>query len=266
MSSEHTDHLDETAVERLISGELSPAEEAAARGHERRCAECSRRVTEAMGEKSEIFSLLERLDEGVAKVVDVESVVARARALGIPATRRSRSNWSRWAAGFLLAIGIAGAAYAIPGSPVRAWVDAVMDRIVPGGADRPAGNAGAPVSGVVPPGVSAAGVSVEPGTALLIRFTAAGERSVRISLTGGSDVVVRAPAGAASYDSGPDILTINPRGSAAMFEIAIPRTAPRVEVRVGDERIFLQERGQVTAASPPDSEGAYTLPLGASIP
>ena len=268
MPSVFPDHLDESAIECLIHGELSPAEEAAARAHEAQCPECSRRLADAVRTESEALSLLRRLDIPPTTHVSAEMIAARAGSpLPPPAARFRRSTWRRWAASILLAVGIAGAAYAIPGSPVRVWVEAVVERIRQDAGDARGGDAGTTVPGAARPGSSASGVSVEPGATLLIRFTSgSGGNLARVSLTGGSEVFVRAPAGAATYDSGPEILTIQPRARSVVFEIAIPRTAPRVEMTVEGTRILLKEGDRVITASPPDSEGAYTLPLDIPVP
>ena len=82
-----------------------------------------------------------------------------------------------------------------------------------------------------------------------------------MSLIDGAEVVVRASIGAAIFSSDVDRLVIDNRGSSATFEIKVPRAAPRVEIRVGTDRIFLKEGPRVTTEKSTESRGTYLLPL-----
>jgi len=102
------------------------------------------------------------------------------------------------------------------------------------------------------PGV--AGIAVAPGRALVILFTSPQvEGQAQVSLTDGTEVVVRAPSGTATFTADVDRLVIDNPGSRATFEIQIPRAAPWVEIRVQGVPIFLKEGSRVT--------GSYLLPL-----
>ena len=228
-----TMHLDEERVQRFLHGELVPADLIPVRDHVAACAACSDLVATARREEERVLALLRRVDHPPARV-DVTTVVARATA--------GRFSWVRRAAVVLVALGMAGVAYAVPGSPLPAWLNAVAGRMK--------GRAARPVPLPVPApaaGALAAGIAVPPGRALLIVFTwpqAAG--LVQVSLTSGAEVVVRAPGGAATFTSGVDRLVIDNRDSSARFEIEVPRAAPRVEIRVAGQRIFLKEGSRVT--------------------
>lgn len=217
-------HLDEEQVQRLLHRELAPPLETAVREHLAECIECRGRVAQAEREEDEVHALLRHLDHPAPRV-DPHAVAARARARGV--------RWVRWAAGIVVALGLAGAAYAAPGSPLPAWVEAVVRWVEGGSAEVP------------DPGV--AGIAVAPGRELVILFTSAQpEGQAEVSLTDGAEVVVRAPIGAATFTSDVDRLVIDNQGSPATFEIQIPRTAPRVEIRVAGDRIFLKEGSRVT--------------------
>lgn len=82
-----------------------------------------------------------------------------------------------------------------------------------------------------------------------------------MSLVAGPEVAVRGPVGAATFTSDVDRLVIDNRGSAASFEIAIPATAPRVEIRVGADRIFLKDGARVTTAGSARGRAPFLLPL-----
>lgn len=240
-------HPDEEQIERLRNGELSPAAEKSAREHLAACEDCRRRATEAEREEAEVHSLLRHVDQPAPRV-DADAVAARARSHGFELSR---------AAAVLLAVGIAGAAYAVPGSPLRAWVKAVVERV-----GKPPDRAYVTQTTAQAPDPHVAGIAVAPGQQLLILFTSPQtEGQARVSLTDGAEVVVRAPIGAATFTSDVDRLVIDNRGSSATFEIQIPRAAPRLEIRVDEGRIFLKEGPRVTTGKSTGEQGPYLLPL-----
>jgi hypothetical protein len=247
-------HLDEERIQRLLHGQLARAEEGHARGHVAECETCRQSLADAEQEEHEIHSLLGSLDAPVA-AIDVEAIVARAREpIAIPRGPRAPDPRLRWAAGIALAIALGGAAYALPGSPLRAWLAALGER---------AGSRSQPAPRVTEPTDEShvAGVAVEPGDRLLILFAsnqAAGRAEV--SLTDDEEVVVRAAAGSATFTSEVGQLLIDNAGSTSSYEIRIPRTAPHVEVRVGGRRLFLKEGSRVMTG-PPIAGDRYLLPL-----
>jgi hypothetical protein len=191
-------------------------------------------------EQAEVFALLGRLDHA-PRHIGVEAVAARARA------GEAGIQWRRWAAGIVLVAGLTGVAYAMPGSPFPAWARALSEWIRGGPEMRAPDAAPMPAAS----DASVAGIAVRPGRNLMIVFTMpASESEARISLTDGDEVMVRAPQGAARFTSDLDRLVIDNRGPASAFEIEIPRSAPRVEIRVHDERIFFKEGDSITPAMP----------------
>ena len=177
-------------------------------------------------EEAELFALLGALDHPVPQV-DARAVIARA------GQQRRSPAYLRWAAAIALGLGLAGAAYALPGSPLRAWVRALVHGAAP-----------APTQ---PPDSGFAGIAVAPGQGLSVVFAArqaTGTADVR--LTDSAEVVVRALTGAATFTSGADRLVIDNAGSDATFEIQIPRAAPRVEILVEGSSILLKAGDQIT--------------------
>ncbi len=245
-------HLDDERVQRLIDGEMSPAAATTAREHLARCADCRGRVDAAKREQDEVQALLRTVDDPPPRV-DAEAIAATAEA------RARSAGLLRWAAGVVLALCVGGAAYAVPGSPLPALVQAVVVWI--GGGEAPAPPAPAPIETAEP---RVAGISVAPGDALAILFTSRqADGRVRVSLADGPEVVVRAPLGAATFSSDADRLVIDNAGPSATFEIEIPRAAPRVEIQVAGERIFLKDGERVTGAAggTMDAPGPHVLPL-----
>jgi Putative zinc-finger len=240
-------HLDQEHIERLLHGELPPVAREELREHLAGCGLCRERLNGAERDETEIFALFRHMDYP-PPIVSAEAVAARARSSGLV--------WRRWAAGVVLFVGLAGAAYATPGSPLREWVNSAAAWIA--GLDRqapPAPRVPAPDSGV-------AGVAAPPGRSFIIAFESpeAGGR-VRVALTEGDEVTVRAPSGAAGFTSAADRLLIDSGNTGATYQIEIPRAAPRVEIRVGGNRIFLKEGSRVLAESLAENGDLYLLPL-----
>lgn len=253
-------HLDEEGVQRLIDGELAPDPERVARAHLAACAECREAVARAEREAAEVRTLLGQLDEPVPAPAPILSFPA------MPTPRPTRPELGRsprplqLAAGLLLLLGLAGAAAALPGSPVRSWMAALRERLSGG---NPSSPTALPVS-VPAPDTAASGIAVPADEPLLIVFARAqAAGAARITLTDGIRVVVRAPQGAASFSSGAGRLTIDNRAAAAGYEIEIPRSAPRVEVRVGDRQLFLKEGAEPPMTTAAGADGIYRLLLSA---
>jgi hypothetical protein len=244
-------HLDDELVQRLIDRELSPASAGSVRAHLDGCAECRDRVARAAREEVEVSGLLRLLDHP-APTVTLDEIAGRDR------LRRPRGM--RWAAILLLAAGLAGVAYAAPGSPLRAWIMSLTRPAeVPIAPSAPAGE---PVrsqdSGL-------AGIAVQPGARLVLQFASrqeGGEAVVTLAVKA-KEVTVRAPAGAATFVAGPDSLLIDNRGSDAGYAIEIPADAPIVEIRLARTRIFLKDGSTLTSLDGRvRGPGPFRLPLG----
>lgn len=217
-------HIDDERIQRLLHGELPEAEEVSVRRHLAECGECDGRFTQAQRDETEVFALLRHVDHP-APDVDLATIADKARPR-VPL-------WVRWAAAIALALGLAGAAYAIPGSPLRDWVRKVTH---------------ATPSTPQLPDSSVAGIAVAPGLDLVVLFTrpeAVGQ--IVVLLTDGTDVEVRAVTGgeSARFSAGTDRLIVDTRDPHASFEVRIPRIAPRVQVVLGDTRIVLKEGSRV---------------------
>ncbi|MGH7724652.1 MAG: hypothetical protein ACREOU_04420 [Candidatus Eiseniibacteriota bacterium] len=208
-------------------------------------------------DEAEIAALLRVLDDP-APAIDAEAIAARARRADTAVARRpgARTTVLRWAAGVLVAAGLAGIAYAIPGSPVREWMTQVLRRpTVPPSTEAPreSGPAARPAG---------SGIAVSPGANLVLEFVSPqASGSARVSLTSAPDLVVRAVDGTASFTADIDRLVIGNEGSAASYEIEIPQSAPRVEIRVGAIQVFLKEGDVITPAPGAPSPGPYLVPL-----
>jgi anti-sigma factor RsiW len=240
-------HLDEERLQRLLDGELEATDAGAARDHLATCPACRARLSEWEREARDVESLLASVDQP-APVPSFEVVMRRARMEETPVAPdrsvlgpRPRLAW-RWAAALAGAAALTGAAMAVPGSPVRAWVDRVL------------GNRASITSRSAPPDdrtddVRVGGIAVAPGERLVIAFTSAQEAGgARVTCTGDREVQVQGPPGAASFTSEAERLVVDNRGSSAVFEIRLPCDAPWVEIQVAGARVFLKEGERATPA------------------
>lgn len=197
---------------------------------------------------TELEALLRTLDHAPPSVT-ADHVIARAG--------RTRSR-VRWAAGIAVGLGVAGAAYALPGSPLPAWVDAAAEWV---------GLAGSPRQGVRatrPDGEDAgpAGIAFDAGESVVVVFRSPSEGYLRVVPATDSLVVIEAPAGAARFTSEPGRLLIDPL-SPDTFELRLPASTARVEVLADGRRVFLKEGQRVSAGTAPGPDGSYLLPLAA---
>jgi len=206
-----------------------------------------------------VHALLHAVDDPAPPRISAEAVAVRAQAPRVaPGPPVVDLAFLRRAAAILIVVGIAGAAYAVPGSPVREWVHAIVERM--GG--RPAPTPG-PAPGESP--AIGAGISVLPGQRLLILFQSAeGDGQVFVSLTDEPEVQVHAPTGAASFTSSADQLLIAVQDPSATFEVEIPRSAPWVEIQTGKGQVFLKEGERVTTKGSKDAVGGYLFRLAPS--
>lgn len=239
-------HLDTGQTQRLLHGELH---DAAANAHVAECSTCRAALARAQEEEAEVFTLLRALDRPAAEL-DARALLARLE----PRPRFALRGIARWAAAFLLMFGVAGVAYAMPGSPVRDWIDRI-GRALTGTqpVQSPSQDApGAPTAPVAPPRATS-GIAVAPGRQLRIEIItapasgAAGE--VVVSLTDASDVSVLAPTGTASFESASASLRITVT-AAGTLEIRIPRNAPNVELVLDGTTRFTKTRDRVTTSPP----------------
>jgi anti-sigma factor RsiW len=243
-------HLDDEQIQRLMHGELDAPARAEAMRHVMECPACSRGLEAARREEAEVFALFEHLDHD-APVVDAASFTALTRGR-VPA-------WTRRAAGVVVAAALAGAAYAIPGSPLPALVRQLASTF-PGHEPAAPPARGGDVSTPAQPATS--GIAVPAGDHFVIRFAATQEHgSVTVRLTDDGMVRVRVTGGTVAFTTDNGRLDIGNRGSSADYEIEIPRSAVRIEIRVADTARFVKDRDRVTTGAGSIGPGQYRLGL-----
>lgn len=237
-------HLDEGQVLEFAHGELDPQVSASLHAHLGLCAECRERVERAEREEEELHALLRHLDHPVPWVD--AAALAPGALPGLP-------HWARWAAAVTLLLCATGIAYAAPGSPLPGWIATAVKSF---GEGREALSRPAPA-----PAELRSGVAVVPEGDFVVQFeTFRPEGRATLLLTEGREVEVSSLGGAPIFTSEADRVVVG-AGPPAVFEIRVPRDVPRVEVRVGERRVFLKEGSSVSTDAAPDAAGRYLLRL-----
>lgn len=243
-------HFSEEQIQRWLHGELDPGSKDTLSRHLAACRQCAQQLAEAEREEHAIFELLKHVDHA-APVVDVETLVSRERG--------ASAVWGRRVAGILIAAGLAGAAYAVPGSPVPGWLSHVSGWIT--------GRVPSPTEESPPPLPVTSGISVPVQEQFTIHFTADQAGGVtEVWLTDGPNIVVRVIGGTATFTTDVDRLTIENRESTADYEIEVPRDASWVEIYVGSRRLILKDGDRFVTEVPADAQGRYVLPLAPPSP
>lgn len=203
-------------------------------------------MTEDDSPDGELDELLLSLDHD-RRIITAEDVIARAEGDGF--------RWSRVVAGIALILALAGAAYALPGSPVRSWLGAILER--PG----PAQPAAFAARDSQPEAErSGGGVVFDPAEPLVVAVRLSATGHLRIALTDDTVMVAEMVSGEAHFSSEPKRLVVDILKPGS-FELRIPRAAGRVEVFAGAKRIFLKQHADISATVQPDAAGRYLFLL-----
>jgi hypothetical protein len=241
-------HLDEERVQRLIHGELAPAEASAARHHATGCAECGALLEQARRDEAQVAAALLHLDHPPAPVT-AEGVMRRARAGGHGDLRR--------AAVIVFALAAAGAAYAAPGSPVPEWIE----RVLGGDAGTTPPTLVVPVPRPEPAPPDSAGIAVPAGTALAVIVPVPPRAGFAfIELVDGLEVAAHT-AGAATFTAGEGRILVETRADSLDLVIAIPRDAMHVDVVIGGRRLFRKDGPTIETGARADAQGRWVLPF-----
>lgn len=144
-----------------------------------------------------------------------------------------------WAASIVLVLGSAAAAAAVPGSPVRAWLDALVggSRVqVETGTDEPS-----------PAPVAAA--SVLPTTDRFVVSVVAlpSDGEIRVRIVTGERLSVEAPAGS-RFSSGDERIELRP--APGVVRVDLPRGLPHAVLQVNGRVVLEREGSRVRTPEP----------------
>ncbi len=235
-------HLDDERTQRWLHAELDGAARQEVAAHLATCAECQAQVAAAEAEESWVRGRLAVLPEP-GPLASMAGLRARASSL---------RRW-RWAATILLSCAAAGAAYAMPGSPLPGWVERIGEWISPPGRtpapESPAAAPAAP-SGIVLP--------VEPNLTVRLRGGAAGSEA-RVVVVDSGGITVRVRSGQAAFTTSSGLLVVDAGGAGTGIEVELPRGAPMVGIETAGQRLFLLHNGVVESATTADDAGVYRL-------
>ena len=261
-------HVTEGELLAYLDGELSGPEATRLTTHLRECAECRGRLEELRSAAARLEAALRRLDAPPPRSLRPPVVPFRrarderrpSRSSGGAAAGSTARRW--WiAAALVLAAGTAAAA--VPGSPVREFIERSLD--LEGRDPITLEAPGAPATEAGSGGETA--VAIRPGRALLVSIREPSDDTrVRIRLVDDARATVRS-AGARYRTARDRIEVLGPESGA--LEIAIPRDVPRARVEV-DGKVLVRKEGPdlrvLTPADTADSEILFRLGAAGRTP
>ena len=239
-------HLDDEQIQRTLHNELTPAH-SAAREHLESCAACRSRLAREIDEERRIFGLLEAADRP-APYVTLATIAARAE--------RSRRGWRARVAAIVTGLAVAGVAYAAPGSPLPGLIRRALGLMSERPTANPVATRQTETPSLTPDAVS--GIAVTPGARFTIDVDAA-DATATVSLTDGTEVVVRATGGQPSFVSDVGRLAVRNTSGVRRVEIEVPRKVRTFTLRVGERTVFSKNASSVVSEARRDASGRYVL-------
>ena len=281
MNPDTDSHPSEARLVAYVDGELDPEVRASVSDHLAACDACARSLFELRRASSLFSDAAAALEPPPSDATPAET--RRRAAEAEPPERQgtaggadapddagtgSRFSWSRWSTATRVAASIAvllGAAAALPGSPVRSWIDRsvqqvqalfgvdesspAVERPETGGerADRPG-----------PVDRSGVAVSASDGSIVVTLRDVPRTTSVRVRLVNGQQAGVWNAGG--EYRTAPGrIEVIAPASDSLLVEV--PRLVSRVELEVNDRLVAVGRDGELDVRVP-DAEirdGEFTF-------
>ncbi len=234
-------HLDAEKIERLLDREMSREEGRAWRDHLAGCADCRSMLEAAERTEREIVDLLGLLDHPVPD--------ADPRRL---ARRADRQGFRRTLAAAALAfVVVAGAASAMPGSPVRGW----LARVFAGPLRPPTVG-----EGTEPATTQPSGVSVLPSAEFELVFQEVQDSGLlRITLSDQPEVSVQSERNGVGYSVEPRAVRVLNVGSRASYQVVIPESAPSIRIRVGETTVLEKDGTSIVTSAARDAGGDYLV-------
>lgn len=240
-------HLDEGTIVALRDGALVLSD---VRTHAGECSVCA----EALGAAEKRAATIARALHSIVVPVDVEAAKARVRARldGQRAAEvpRARILWPLGRAAVLLLVG-AGAAYAIPGSPIRAWLDPVEVAPSHGAATSTVVEPQAVEDGGIEVGLRSGAIAISltgVGDAEQITVTWVDEPVARISAPAGSSYGFAEGRAEVSVTPGPVRIEVDRAATSVVLEVngrmvlggpaANPRVTAEVATQTPDQIVF----------------------------
>lgn len=242
-------HLDDGTLQAFLDGELADRERGPVAEHLLECDRC-RTAHDELEQANALFS------EAVA-TLDVEPSVAAPRAVLDASGRPGAVGSFVKAAGLILLLAAAASA-AVPGSPVREWIESAVEP-EPDPAPIPERIVEPPAPAPAP---APAGVAIVPTGTVEVRVSDPDGATIRLLQTDGESVAVSAVGAERdpTFRTGPGRIEV--LGSVGgELSIEIPRSASDVRVLVDGEVYAEQTDGELQLRVPGDREdGAIVWP------
>ncbi len=248
MSRRERPHVEDGALLALLDGELTTAERTPVEAHLAACPECAARSDEMRFATRRATAALDLLAVPESRLAMPAALREAARGAPVSLANARARRWARLsrrsvavAAGITLLV--AAGAYAVPGSPVKAWVDGGIDVVA-------TWIAGAPqVAGETGP----SRVSVAPRDGAVRVMVVGGREGTRLTVELSDEETATVAARDASFHVEPGVIEIE--GAADEIRVTLPRDALIGSVVIDESEVVRLENGELrrtdsAAASP----------------
>lgn len=248
MSTREQPHVGDGALLALLDGELTTAERRPVETHVAACRECAARRDEMRFAARRATAALDLLSVPESRLEMPAALREAARRAPAPLASARARRWARLsrrsvavAAG--ITVLVAAGAYAVPGSPVRGWVDGGIDVVAAWIAGDPqvAGDAGP------------SRVSVDPREGTVRITVVGGHEGTRLTVELSDEETATVTARDASFHVEPGVIEV--AGAADEIRVTLPRDATIGSVVIDESEVVRLEDGELrrtdsAAASP----------------
>ncbi len=241
MDEHMREHLEDGALLAALDGELSGTELRRIEAHVASCPACAERRETLRFAERRVKAALAELDAPSPWVELPAALRDAASSTAVPIERGRRRRERRQgglsgravgaAAGLVLLL--AAGAYALPGSPVRGWIDQSVEAIAGLFVEEP--------SGPVDPGPSAVSVEPDEGRVRVVIHEAAAGLRVTVGLTGETRASASARRARFVVETG----RIEVRDASGELRISLPRTARDASVWLAEREVVRLEAGRL---------------------
>ncbi len=156
----------------------------------------------------------------------------------------------------------AAVAAAMVASPLRHLAIRAVKQVAAAGTNRKAVTHRVPVTPPPPEGVA-----FRAGSEVVVSLRAAQpEGALHVSLVPGTMVRLTQRGGPAAYALTASGVVVENAGSTASFDLELPITVARAEVRVAGQLVFRKLGTTIVPDGPRDRDGGYTISLASQFP
>jgi len=220
--------------------------------HVAACATCLDRVATLRQEDAETAAALSLLDHPAPRRT-ADDVLTEAR-------RRARPTPRAWRIAAAIGLTVAGAAAALPSSPLRRLWTRPAAPAAPSTAPTTAVSPATPAAARVAP--TGAGIAVLAGERLEVEFRRPGAGRVEIRLVDGPQLSLVPQGADVGFTVRPERVAVDDTTGRASFVLLVPRAVRHLRVRVGDAVVFRRDGSDIVTAARRDTiAGAYVLDL-----